>query len=205
MLRSLTTATCALAALAGGAAGGAPHAGKVVRLERRPKLVGSPRVCMIAPARRSGSCIGPKPEPGDHVLMLDSHRTLATLRVSAVQPLAQCPQLEAWAIKTQIESGDLDAPVDQDVQSLLDVDADPRRAHLVKVDHLPADQPMSDDVIGIDIDGDDTADLAFDEFNCDEDRRPSSAATNGTCIAAWYAVDGRWKLLRVDRVHLDCP
>jgi hypothetical protein len=125
VLRSLSWASWVLAVLAGSAAGGASHVGKVVRVvSRAGKPAGAPRFCEVSPNDCTGS----------------------------------------W------------------------------------------DRPVSTDrVIGIDSDGDGEADRAFLAFGCDDAGQPTTNLGMSMCIEAWYAVDAKWQLLRVDRVQSSCP
>jgi len=187
----------------GASAGAAPRPGKVVRVERKPRgISGMPRYCSIS-SDMSGYCLGGKqPEIGEHVVVIDSQRTLGVVRITTVTPLPdQCNQNAVWMIQGMLETGDLASPQGQTL-GVIDVPIDPRGGRLVTVDRSPAGHPWGTDQIqGVDSNGDGNVDLEFIQFPCDDAGTQASAAT-GTCLEVWAATTGHGLArIRQDRVR----
>jgi hypothetical protein len=166
---------------------GAPRAGKVVRIERRAHgAVGIPRMCTVSSGDGSGFCItGKAPEIGDHLQIVDNQHVLGVVRLTQVTVLPDaCAQQTVWMIQWSLETGDLTRP-DGAMIGVLDGGIDPRAGRLVQVDHSPTGHPFgSDQVYGLDANGDGAADTEFVQFACDDGGTLSPNAT-GTCVEVW--------------------
>ncbi len=187
-------------------AGAAPHAGKVVRVERaQGRPAGTPRLCEVSSTDLTAFCIGKRPELGDTIAVVDSRRVLATLRVESATPMGQCPQAPVtWMVQMKLESGDLGSTIDPQTMGLLDVALDSHGARFVKLEHIPGDRRVStDSVWSLDSNGDGVPELAFIKTQCDDTGTPSSSPT-GTCIEVWYPVGRQFELLRTDRIPQSC-
>jgi hypothetical protein len=198
MLRmALVVGATALAAVAGAA----PHTGKDVRVEREAgKPQGTPRLCQVAPNDLTAFCGGKKPELGDIVTVLDTHHVVATLRVDQVTANVGCPQAQTWNVQLKAESGVVPSSGGElDTTGVIDVAVDPQRAHLIRLDHAPGGrQVTSDNMLGVDANGDGIADLVFVGTKCDDAGQPSANPT-GQCLEIWYPSGRQYAWLRTDR------
>ena len=184
----------------------APRPGKVVRVERHTrKAYGTPRYCAFSIGDNQAYCYGKKPEAGERITILDTHRVVGTTRVDTVEPLGSCPAATSslWLAHVIPDSGDLVTPGDSQLGAILDAALDPRAAKLVKVDRVPADRPLTiDQVIGIDTDGDGAPDLEFLAFPCDDQGQPPAptGVATGQCMEVWTVTGHSIEHLRTDRI-----
>jgi hypothetical protein len=191
-------------------AGAAPRHGKVVRIERHAKRqYGTPRYCAFSIGDLQAYCYGKKPEIGERITVLDTHRIVGVAHVDNVEPLGSCPASTTglWLAHVQAESGDLVTPGDTQIGALVDVVLDPRGARLVKVERVPGDRPLTvDQVIGVDTDGDAAPDLEFLAFPCDDQGQPPSTAgvATGQCMEVWGINGHSAEHLRTDRISQNC-
>jgi hypothetical protein len=191
-------------AVLGASAGAAPRAGKVVRIERQPGgTTGTPRFCTVSINDNVGYCITPTPpEIGSRMTVIDSARVLGTIRISAVQPIADgCNQNTSWMTQGVLESGDLSTPSGA-IIGVIDVGLDARNARLVTVDNSPSGHPIGTDTIyAIDNNSDGAPDLEFVQFGCDDGGTISPMPT-GLCNEVWSAKPPRgMERVRADRVR----
>jgi hypothetical protein len=165
----------------------APHPGKVVRVERRTHgALGIPRMCTVSAGDGSGFCITARaPEVGDHLQVVDNSHVLGIVRLTSVAVLPDaCNQTTVWMIQWSLETGDLARP-DGAIIGVLEGGIDPRCGLLVQVDHSPTGHPFgTDQVYGLDANGDGDADTEFVQFACDDGGVLSPNAT-GTCVETW--------------------
>jgi len=188
----------------------APRPGKVVRVERHAKrLFGTPRYCAFSVGDLQAYCYGKKPEICEHITVVDAHHVVGVVRVDNVDPLGSCPNAPTslWLAHGQQESGDLVTPGDSAVGGLIDITTDPRMSHLVKVDRVPGDRPLTiDQVIAVDTDGDQNPDFEFLAFPCDDQGNPAtgSSASTGQCLEVWVATGHTLEHLRTDRITQSC-
>ena len=179
-----------------------PRAGKVVRVERTSgKPLGDPRLCKVNESDLTAYCYGKKPEAGELITVVTTHRVIATLRIEFVNT-GQCAQAPFWAVQTKLESGDVANANDPQMLGTLDIPFTSSNGRLVKLDHLPGDRP-SHDAAAIDTNGDGDAELVFVEQACDDAGKPSTSPT-GECIDVWYAEGHRLEPLRTDRIPQSC-
>jgi hypothetical protein len=189
------TALCAEPALT------APREGKVVRIERRPRsIAGTPRLCepQQGTPQHGGPamwvCFGPTPEVGDRIRIVDNSRLLGTLRISHVAPYDGCAQSSLWNVVGAVE-GDLPK---SSAYGAIDVEIEPR-GHLVTTDHLPSTLPAVDQIVALDADGDDAAEIVFARYTCDGAGNPSATPT-GVCVDVLAISGGNYERLRQDRI-----
>src|SRR5512140_1766196 len=187
-----------------------PRRGKVVRIERSARRqFGTPRYCAFSVGDNQAYCYGKKPELGEQITVLDTHRIVGVAHVDNVELIGACPLATSslWLAHVQPESGDLKTPGDSQVGAVIDMALDRRSARLVKVDHVPGDRPLTvDQVIGIDADGDGAPDLEFLAFPCDDQGQPPSATgvATGQCMEVWAITGHSAEHLRTDRISQNC-
>ncbi len=194
----------------GATAFAAPRPGKVVRVERRAKRqFGTPRYCAFSIGDNQAYCYGKKPELGEQITVLDSHKIVGIAHVDNVELIGACPlaQSSLWLAHVQPDSGDLQTPSDSQIGAVIDMVLDRRAAHLVKVDRVPGDRPLTvDQVIGIDSDGDGAPDLEFLAFACDDQGQPptGTGVATGQCMEVWAITGHSAEHLRTDRISQNC-
>ena len=184
-----------------------PRAGKVVRIERGSKRpFGTPRQCTVTTNDLTAYCYGKRPEPGEHIAVVDYRHALGVLRVDGADPLGNtCPQTQPlmWIVHVTLESGDLQSN-DTQVAGFLDVTVDPRLGHLMKVDRVPGERPINpEQVLAVDTDGDSIPDLQFQLFACDDQNNPSPASA-AQCSEVWYGHGHALERIRTDRIPQSC-
>jgi hypothetical protein len=203
MVRGLAVVTCAVAALALAVpnhADGRP--GKVVRLER--SAVGrSPRFCQVQLTSRGEPtiyCFGPHVATGEKIIAVSEAQHGVVIRITDVQPYRECANAEdaptIWIIKGQLLN---DAPTNDVYVGLIDGGMDPQRSRLMS--QIPPVSGRADGrAVGIDRDGDGSADIAAEVYGCD-DRGNLTSSGKYMCYEIWTLEDHGWRRARVDIFH----
>lgn len=171
--------------------------GRVVRVERpRGNNATIPILCEVK-SDGSGVCVGKSPEIGETILVVDDAHTVAEVRVTKTEPLSpKCETL--WNITTEITRGDLSQVRANKTIGMIDPSADPRAARRVPEDRLTSPSPNPDVrvLVGIDRDGDGTADVVATQYSCDAQGQPTSANARSMvdyCIDIWSRRDNVMK------------
>lgn len=189
-----------------GVAGGvvaAPRAGKVVRVERKAAgYSGQPRFCTIQPSDLYGSCVGTKePVVGERMTAVDRNRAVGTLRVTNVTPSPDgCGQTYYWTIQGVVETGDFTTARGL-VLAVTDVNVDMRAGKMVDPDRSPTGHSWgSDQIYAIDSNGDNTADIEFIQYACDDAGNVATTTATSACHDVWVLQNGKqFDRLRQDR------
>ncbi len=169
---------------------GAPH-GRVVRVERqRTGTAAVPVLCEVK-SDASGMCVGPEPHVGDTITVVDDTHTVAEVRITKSQALSpKCDTL--WQISGEVVRGDMTQSRSSKQIGLIDGSLDRRVARRVDEDRIksPTDNPETRVLLGVDRDGDGTADVVITQFNCDAQGQPTSSGTAvDFCIDIWSERD----------------
>jgi len=197
-----------VAALGAPAAAAPPRPGKIVRVERVVRrFAGDPRFCAVNLTDLSGLCFGARPEVDQRIAIVDAHHVLGTVRVTGAEVVGSCKDRTAnlWAVHVEAV-GDLATDADSRVTGLLDVPIDRRDSRVLAVDHPPAARSgATDQLVGVDVDGDGQVDLEFVPFACDDRGAPATSGATSQCLDVWAAVDGHaLQLVRTDRLPQGC-
>lgn len=156
-------------------AGAAPH-GRVVRVERSrafPLVV--PVLCFQVQSDGRGLCIGPQPKTGDQVVLVDETQVVAEVRVdTATKMTPSCDMV--WTFQGSILRGDVTAGRRSKMMGLIDAGIDRQQARRLPDDKVPAPSADSRVELGIDRDGDGTADVVVTQTNC---------SAGGECVEFW--------------------
>jgi len=173
---------------------GAPR-GRVVRVERqRGGTAAVPVLCEVK-TDGSGICVGPAPQVGDSITVVDDTHTIAEVRITRIQAMApQCNTL--WSFSGEATRGDLSQSKSSKTIGVIDPGIDRRLAHRVDEDHIesPTPGPEVRVLLGVDRDGDGTADMIVTQFNCDKQGQPtSSSSAVDFCIDIWSERDAVMK------------
>lgn len=157
-------------------ADGAPQ-GKVVRVERArtfPLVI--PVLCVQMQSDGSGLCIGPQPKPGDSVVLVDEHQVIAEIKIDgSVKAMPNCDSI--WNVTGTVLRGDVAAGRRNKIIGLIDGNVDRRQAKRIEERKVVKPAPDSRVEIGIDRDGDGTADVLAAEATC--------PGVGGECIEFW--------------------
>jgi hypothetical protein len=180
----------------------APRAGKVVRVERRPAgFTGQPRFCTIQPSDMYGSCAGVRaPEIGERMTAVDRNRAVGVLRVTNVTTYPDgCGQTYNWMIQTVAESGDF-AIARGLVLALSDVSVDMRAGKMIDPDKSPTGHSWgTDQVYAIDTNGDNSADIQFVQYACDDTGTAATTTATSACHDVWVLQNAK----HLDRLRQD--
>jgi len=151
--------------------------GKVVRVERErtsPMVV--PVLCVQMQPDGSGLCIGPQPKAGESVIVVDEAQVLAEIKIdSATQAMPNCDSV--WQVTGSVVRGDVNAGKRNKSVGLIDANVSRTTSRRVAESKVTRPTPDSRVEIGIDRDGDGTADVIASEATC-----PS---VGGECIEFW--------------------
>jgi hypothetical protein len=166
-----------------------------VRVERqRGGTAAIPVLCEVK-ADASGVCVGPAPQVGDSITVVDDEHTIAEVRITKLQAMTpQCSTL--WSFSGEATRGDLSQSKASKTIGVIDPTLDRRSAHRIDEDHItsPAEGPEVRVLLGIDRDGDGTADMVVTQFNCDAQGQPTSPTTAvDFCIDIWSERDAVMK------------
>jgi hypothetical protein len=186
-------------------AGAKPHAGKVVRVVRRPRgLGGVPRLCLLqADALRqvSGNCMGPAPAVGDLVNVFLDQRVVAVVRLTAVAPATDtaCLVPLAWIVSGTPVSGQ---PSFASGTGLIDVPLDARVARIVNEDHPPVARVGGVDptVTAVDGNGDGIPDFELISYFCDDNGTPVAGTGPNSCMDSWQVSGRGFERVRQDMI-----
>ena len=156
--------------------------GRVVRVERSRSLSNViPILCELR-QDMSGMCVGgTPPQIGDVVLVVDETRMIAEVRITSAQRLSQkCDTM--WSVSGEIVRGDMAAAQRRKSIGLIDPTLDRRATRKVdeKTIPSPSDDPQGSVGLGVDRDGDGTADLVLTQSRCQ-----AQAGGGNECIDLW--------------------
>lgn len=160
-MRALAAILLATAAIAQ-----ASPAGRVVRVERpRAAANVNPVLCEIKESL-SGMCVGAAPRVGDIVIIVDETRTHGEVRLTKIEPQAKnCEAL--WMVTGELVRGDLSGSRRRSI-GVIDPHADPRSVRQLSPDKIaaPNGDPDVQPVVGVDRDGDQSADVVLATSRC---------------------------------------
>ncbi len=165
-----TTAVIALPAIA------APR-GRVVRVERtRAFPLITPILCFQVQTDGTGLCIGPQPHTGDVIVLVDETQVIAEVRVDGItKAMPSCDVV--WNIQGSVLRGDVTAGKRSRTMGLIDGNIDRKEARRVPDDKIVKPTPDTKVELGIDRDGDGTADVVVAQSTCQ--------GTGNDCIEFW--------------------
>jgi len=181
-------------------AAGAPRAkGKVIRVERQRGTAVTPRVCDVR-ADKAGTCLGPEPQIGEVITVLDENGVIAEVRIVEAVAFSTggsnaCQSL--WNIKTEVVRGDL-TTIPLRTIGVVDPEVHPRKGRMMPKEQFPLPPSGRSDeqvVVAVDRDGDRTADIVLTQNACDG----TNAVQGGSCIDEWARVNGR--LIKVQQTN----
>ena len=168
-----------------------PRKGKVVRVEAS-RSSSQPAICQIDNEGTNSVCYGPAPRVDDEIVLLDTERIVARVKVGAVE--AVCKGASLWRV-TLRGGADLGSP-GAIVMGLLRADVQ-RGAHLVELSsvNLP-DRHSNEGWIAFDANGDGQADGIFTSRTCD------AIGPTGPmgCLQLWRKGNHGWDMLREDQI-----
>jgi hypothetical protein len=208
MARGPAVVTCAaalaVAAIAPGDADGRP--GKVVRLEHSG-TGRSPRFCqasIVSHGEPTIYCFGPHVAIGEEFIGVSEAQHGLVVRVSDVQPYRQCASATdatmIWIVKGQL----LNSPASDEVYiGLIDGGVDPQRSRLIS-QMPPVSGRTGSLAVGIDRDGDGSADIAAEVYDCDEHGTLTTRAAKYRCYEIWTLAGPQWQRARLDIFHNEC-
>lgn len=154
--------------------------GRVNRIER-PRATSNNVVPILCAelGDDTGICIGARPQVGDLIVVVDTHKPIAEIRVGGVQPyVANCEVL--WTITGEVVRGDLTSTNRSQALGLIDPLLDRRAGRRISDDKIAVPEPGAKVEFGVDRDGNGTADvLATTSSSCD------SQAGAGECVDVW--------------------
>jgi len=190
---------CVVGAFALSAAAAPRAKGKVVRVERQRGTAVTPRVCDVR-ADKAGTCLGPEPQIGEVIIVLDENGVIAEARITEAVAFSTggsnaCQSL--WNIKTEVVRGDL-TTIPLRTIGVVDPEVHPRKGRMLPKEQFPPPPSGRSDeqvVVAVDRDGDRTADIVLTQNSCDG----SSAVQGGSCIDEWARVNGR--LIKVQQTN----
>ncbi len=150
-------------------------AGKVIRVERERTLpMVTPILCVSIQPDGSGTCIGPQPKLGDSVILVDETQVIAEVKVDLVTKMqATCDSV--WTITGSVVRGDI-SQGNRKAIGLIDSNTSNTAARVVPKKKLPKLAQTDRIELGIDRDGDGTADVIA---------AGSSCPGGGECIEFW--------------------
>jgi len=150
--------------------------GRVVRVERsRTFPLVTPVLCFQIQSDGSGLCIGPQPKSGDAIVLVDETQVIAELRVdTSTKAMPSCEVV--WGFQASVVRGDITAGRRSKMMGLIDAGIDRQQARRLPDDKVPRPTPDSRVEIGIDRDGDGTADVVVAQGTC---------TAGGECIEFW--------------------
>ncbi len=174
----------------------APH-GRVVRVERQRGGPASIPVLCEVKADGSGQCVGPTPRVGDTISVVDDVHLIAEVRITKLQPRsATCDTI--WTIQHELARGDLNQTRTSKAIGIIDARLDASTARRMDEDQItsPAVGPDARVALGLDRDGDGSADVIVTQFMCDAAGQPAGSNTGsatGFCIDIWTERDAVMK------------
>jgi hypothetical protein len=155
---------------------GAPTPGKVVRVERErafPLVI--PVLCVNVQDDGSAMCIGPQPKAGEVITVIDETKVLAEVRVDGSKRYTpKCDSM--WTVTGSVINGTVD-PRNRKSLGLIDANISNTAARMVPRDKLPSPQADIRVELGIDRDGDGTADVLAAGGNC--------GGARNECVEFW--------------------
>ena len=168
----------------------APH-GRVVRVERhRGTNATVPVLCEVRPDAQA-TCVGPPPSIGDTIVVVDEAHLVAEVRVIQLQPyMPKCDTL--WKVTGEVVRGDLSQARSNKSIGLIDPTIDRRAARKISEDSItsPSSSPEVRVAIGVDRDGDGTADVIVTQYSCDASGQPANSnMAIDFCIDIWSRRD----------------
>lgn len=191
--------------LVGDIAGATPRAGRIVRVESRPKRAhGNPRWCEMNTSDLSGFCVGKQPGIGERVTIVGDHKVLGIATVTAASPyMSTCNESTLWQVQSRLESGDVGGQAGLEV-GVIDIDVDPRAGRLVTIDaaRTPLGSAATIDAVkAIDADGDGAPDVELVVYYCDDAGNPAPGQ-DAKCVDVWVATrKHKFERVRQDRVR----
>jgi hypothetical protein len=152
-----------------------PRAGKVVRVERERTIpLITPVLCVQIKPDGSGLCIGPQPKIGESVILVDETQVIAEVKVDGTSKGQ--PNCDAvWQITGTVIRGDVSKGNHKSI-GLIDANTSNTAARVVPKNKLPKLAKDARVELGIDRDGDGTADVLASNAGC---------AGGGECIEFW--------------------
>jgi hypothetical protein len=165
--------------------------GRVVRVERPHGDTNTVPILCELKADGSGMCVGASPNIGDTVIVVDDTHTLAEVRITRSAP--QSPKCDTlWTVNGDIIRGDMSQSRGTKAIGIIDPATDRRSARRVEEDKLISPNPSPDVrvALGVDRDGDGTADIIVTQYACDAQGQPTSTGSAiDFCIDIWCKRD----------------
>lgn len=152
--------------------------GKVVRIEReRTVPLVTPVLCIQIQSDGSGLCIGPQPKAGESMVLVDESQVVAEIKVDgSTKTMPTCDAV--WNITGTVVRGDVTSSRRNKSFGLIDANVSRTAARIVPQNKITKPAPDTRVEIGIDRDGDGSADVLVAEAAC-----PGTGG--GDCIEFW--------------------
>jgi hypothetical protein len=183
--------------------------GRVVRVER--EAFHNPRFCSAQSGDHGLSqvlCFGPAIAIGDRIVAVSAQHHGVMLGITSIEPYPNmCQPYFIWTVHVDllVDTGGVVASGGSEMfVGLIDGGMDPRRSILNTT--IPSVSRRSDSAgaLGIDVDGNGTNDIAFEQHYCDDTGAPTPSGPF-LCYELWVATTpDRWQRKRVDILHQNC-
>ena len=174
----VVAASATLPAMAG------PRPGHAVRVERVHRVFGTPRLC-VAHDPSEMLCLGPRPDIGDAIEIVDTTRHLGTAQVAHVESKCTADEPNIWRVAVVTDGNDR-ASADGAEFGVIGVPLDPSHAHMIELDDASLADGMSmAKMFGVDTQGSGHSAVAFVFGACDTTNNPTF------CFDVWTDRDDR--------------
>ena len=186
---------------------GAPHGGKVVRVERNRGIKAVPRLCDVQPAAKEGLCVG-QPNGGERIALIDQDRgiTVGEFRIDqalgAADPFV-CSGASpiVFKIKGAVTSGDPDVIADSGrIIGLRNLSLDPKIARVMKEQLVPGTQERAE--LALDVDGNGSVDYMLVRYPCDDANNPAPTSDRRFCFDTYLERAGKLVKAHTDNIQI---